>query len=202
MNSDAKENTKTKELEEEEETTKDDSWKKSLFIATGVVVAIGLAWLIWKLLNPSLTEKQTWFWKECAAEDLAKWTTFTDKEAEGFVLRGAIISKVEHIGPSALDLTTSHDAEKRWNARLGQYYRGSTDLATARGLNEKFLSILSNTANFRTRNITSLKIEQSLTSLKELQHKPTPQRSDESPVLFLGTNVTLRVAPGTSAKAT
>ncbi|PMD61526.1 uncharacterized protein K444DRAFT_662576 [Hyaloscypha bicolor E] len=186
-----------KEDEEEEETTKkDDSWGKPLFIAIGVVGAAGLAWLIWKLLNPRSTEKLTWCWKESAAEDLTKWTTSADKEAEGFVLRGAIIGKVEHIGPSILDLTTSHDAEKRWNARLGQYYRGSTDLATARGLNEKVLSILSDTTDFRTRNIIPLTLERSLTSLKKLRHKPTTQRPEQSPVLFLGTNVTLGVAPG------
>ncbi|TVY15560.1 Heterokaryon incompatibility protein 6, OR allele [Lachnellula arida] len=205
IRSDAKEKPKTKkskeaeekeDKDEEETTKKDNSWEKPLFIAIGVVGAAGLAWLIWKLLNPRSTEKLTWCWEESAAEDVTKWTTSADKGAKGFVLRGAIIGKVEHIGPSAFDLTTSHDAEKRWNARLGQYYRGSADLGTARGLNEKLLSILSNTADFRTRDIIPLTLEQSPTSLKELRHKPTPRRQEESPVIFLGTNVTLGVAPG------
>lgn len=197
----------TEETEEEKEKEEKDEkvrpWNDPLYIALGALGTAGLIWLIWKLLNRKPPEKLTWCWKESSAEDLDKWTTTsTNKQPEEFILRGAIIGKVEHIGPSALDLTTSYDAEKRWNARLGQYYRGTEDLETARGLNEKLLSILSDTADFRTRNIVPLTLEQQLLgrSVEELPRTPvpesTPQRPGESPVLFLGTNVSLGVAPG------
>ena len=57
------------------------------------------------------------------------------EDSKEFVLRGAIISRVEYLGPSVFVLTTSYDAEKRWNAKLGHHSRDAKDLATARGLN-------------------------------------------------------------------
>ncbi|KAK0122165.1 hypothetical protein ONS95_010425 [Cadophora gregata] len=193
----SKRSKKAKDKEEEETTKDDNSWEKPWLIGIGVVVgAAGFAWLIWKLLNPRSTESLTWCWNESAAEDITKWKTLADKGDESFVLRGAILGKVEHVGPSVFDLSSSNDAEKRWNARLGECYRGSADLATARGSNAKLLSILSNTSDFRTRNIIPLTQEKSLTSLEDLRHKPSHRRQEASPVVFVGTNVTLGVAPG------
>jgi hypothetical protein len=186
----------TEDSEEKNNAKKEASWKNPTLIAIGVVGAAGLVWLFWKLLNPRSSENLEWCWKESSAENLSTWTSTADKEPKEFILRGAIIGKVEHLGPSISGITTSHDAEKRWNAKLGHYFRDSKDLATVRGLNEKLLSILGNTTDFRTRNIISLQPYQPLTSLDELHDKPTGQKgSNESPVLFLGTNMALGVAP-------
>lgn len=192
----------------EDEDSKHSSWKTPHLIALGVAGiagTAGMAWLLRKLfeedpLDQKPNKNLTWCWKESSLEDLSTWTNTptTENRVPEFLLRGAIVSRVEHLGPSIFNLATSHEAEKRWKVELGRYFRNSNaaDLSTVRGLNEKLLSMLGKTTQFCNRNIVLFNSHQAMTALAP----PNPATHDGKaphapPVLFIGSNQTLGVTP-------
>ncbi|CZR65228.1 uncharacterized protein PAC_15128 [Phialocephala subalpina] len=192
----------------EDEDSKDLSWKTEHLIALGVAGiagTVGMAWLLRKYLEDDPLDQKpnknlTWYWKESSLEDLSAWTNTptTENGSPEFLLRGAIVSRVEHLGASIFNLATSHEAEKRWKVELGRYLRNSNveDLSTVRGLNEKLLSMLGKTTQFCNRNIVSFNSHQAMTNLaprNSATHDGTA--SHASPVLFIGSNQTLGVTP-------
>ncbi|KAE9369120.1 hypothetical protein N431DRAFT_427368 [Stipitochalara longipes BDJ] len=185
--------------EEKENRKKDELWKKALLVGTGIVITAGVSWLLWNVLCQKPPDNLTWCWKESSAEDISTWAATAAEEPKEFTLRGAIIGKVEHLGPSTSSLTTSYEAVRQWNAKLVNYVHTSENLAIVRGLNGKLLSILSNTADFRNRNAVSFNPYQPPTSLYAQNFKstsPSQKGSKEPTVLFIGTNMTLGIAPG------
>jgi hypothetical protein len=189
----------------EDEDSKDSSWKTKHFIALGVAGlagTAGIAWLLGKYFEDDQKHNKnlTWYWKESSLEDLSAWkdTSTTENGSPAFLLRGAIVSRVEHLGPSISDLATSHQAEKHWKVELGRYLRKSNirDLSIVRGLNEKLLSMLGKMTQFCNRNIVSFNSHQTITTLAPRNSVTHDGKvSHISPVLFIGSNQTLGVTP-------
>ncbi|EPE31154.1 hypothetical protein GLAREA_04121 [Glarea lozoyensis ATCC 20868] len=198
-------NTKKTGSKKEDKDSKYSYWRSENLIPLGVAGVAGaamIAWLLKKYLEDDQKPKEnlTWYWKESSLEDLSAWikTSNIENESPEFLLRGAIVSRLEHLGPSISDLATSHQAEKCWKVELGCYLRKSNveNLSIVRGLNEKLLSMIGKTTQFCNRNIVSFSSHQTITNLTpHIVANHDEDVSHVSPVLFIGSNQTLGVTP-------
>ncbi|KAJ9657254.1 hypothetical protein H2201_008235 [Coniosporium apollinis] len=125
----------------------------------------------------------TMFWYPTAAENLEVWQPrVLGNGIDGIQIRGAIVGRVQYIGPLSDEILASFNAKKRWAASLSSQFSNETELRRVRGQNERLMHILEDPSGITTRNIHDFHAEQ----------QGQPQNALR---LFLGTNGMAGIIP-------
>ncbi|KAH0538176.1 hypothetical protein FGG08_005234 [Glutinoglossum americanum] len=158
-------------------------------------------WLLSFFVKPKADFTSIWYPSE--PESAEMWLNKSSEMwAEDIVIRGVIIGQIQHIGPSYSEILASAEATKKWATSLIDRFPKKEELDKARSRNDRLMSLLGPSADFRIQNIASFEANMpsqdpsSQGFSKGTAKNSLPSR--DNPRLFIGSNVTLGLVPPNS----
>ena len=107
-----------------------------------------------------------------------------------------LVGNIEYLGPEIVDIASSFTASKRRSRTLVEHYPITVDLKTAKGLNEKLMTIVNEPGSKKIDHIMSYRSSgMFLPHTDVLISDPWAGATTPSPRIFLGTGVMMGVVP-------
>jgi hypothetical protein len=165
----------------------------------------GLGFLLYKLVVLTLISLWRYFqtspeerhWKASDAEMFAEWEAkdVGPNDFDNLLLRGVVVGRVRHIGPSYKHVISHGVAAEEWRAGLRDHLTTLNDREKVEGLNDRLVATLKQCTDFSTLHIESFQEPSPPQRGSDRASSAGTEPSQSLPRAFLGTDMLVGVLP-------